>query len=176
MARDDSYQALLADHRAAVREFTDRVRAMDGARWLVPRADGKWTPAQEARHLVLTYEALTRDLLEGKTMRLRGTPFKRRIWRVIGLWTVLWRRRLIMGVTAPREVRPAPETTGRERLVPLLTRRVTEFEAAVEFTRAKDPSRTVTHPMIGALTLERTLRFCAVHARHHASFLPSVAP
>lgn len=175
MAHDSTYDALLAEHRAAVREFTDKAGTLSTNLWFTPRAVGKWTPAQETRHLILAYEALTRDLLEGKTMRLRGTPWKRRLWRVIGLWNVLWRNRLVMGVTAPREVRPEAETGARDALVSLLRQRVSEFEAAVEFTRVKDPSRTITHPMMGALTLARSLRFCAVHARHHANFLPSVA-
>ena len=176
MSHDETYTTLLADHRAAVREFTDKAGAVGAKAWLTPRAEGKWTPAQETRHLILAYQAITRDLLEGKTMRLRGTAWKRRLWRVIGMWTVLRRNRLIMGVSAPREVRPERETGSRDKLVPLLLQRASEFEAAVEFTRGKDPGRTITHPMMGALTLAHSLKFCAVHARHHANFLPSVAP
>ena len=166
---------LMADHRAAVHEYAERARAVTSSQWFTPRAEGKWTPAEETRHLVLTYEALTRDLLEGKTLRLRGTPWKRRLWRVIGMWSVLWRKRLPVGVSAPRELRPLPENTPRDNLIPVLSQRVSEFEAAVEFTLAKDPDRTITHPMMGALTLSHSLKFCAVHVRHHANFLPLVA-
>jgi hypothetical protein len=176
MSHDGEFAQLMADHRAAVQEFADKAKTVTSSSWFTPRAEGKWTPAEETRHLVLTYEALTRDLLEGKTMRLRGTPWKRRLWRVIGLWAVLWRKRLIMGVSAPRELRPVPERVSRDKLLPLFLQRVAEFEAAVEFTRAKDPHRTLTHPMMGALTLSQSLTLCAVHARHHAKFLPSVAP
>lgn len=176
MTRDETFRTLLTDHRAAVREFSDKANALTSNQWFVPRGEGKWTPAQETRHLIMAYEALARDLLEGKTLRLRGTPWKRRLWRLIGLWTVLWRNRLVMGVTAPRELRPPTESGSRDKLVALLNQRVAEFEAAVEFTRAKDPGRAITHPMMGALTLAHSLKFCAVHARHHANFLPSVAP
>ena len=176
MSRDEVYETLLADHRSAVRAYTDKAKAVSSSQWFTPRAEGKWTPAEETLHLILAYEALTRDLLEGKTLRLRGTPFKRRLWRVIGMFNVLWRNRLYRGVTAPRELRPLPEKVSRDKLVPLFIQRVAEFEAAVEFTRSKDPQRTVTHPMMGALTLAHSLKFCAVHTRHHAAFLPSVAP
>jgi len=176
MSRDENYETLLVDHRAAVRDYTEKAKAVSSSQWFTPRAEGKWTPAEETRHLIMAYEALTRDLLEGKTLRLRGTPWKRRLWRLIGMWSVMWRNRLIMGVSAPRELRPVPERMSRDKLVPLLVQRVAEFEAAVEFTRAKDPQRTVTHPMMGALTLAHSLKFCAVHTRHHAAFLPSVAP
>ena len=176
MARTDHYAELLADHRAAVQEFAAKARTVDAKVWLTPRAEGKWTPAQETCHLILVYQALARDLLEGKTMRLRGTVWKRRLWRIIGMWTVLRRGRLIRGVTAPREVRPILERRGSARLLPILLQRVSEFEAAVEFTRAKDPNRTITHPMLGGLSLTHSLKFCAVHTRHHADFLPSVAP
>jgi hypothetical protein len=175
MARTDRYAELLSDHRAAVEEFAAKARAVNAAQWLVPRAEGKWTPAQEACHLILTYQALTRDLLEGKTMRLRGTPWKRRLWRLIGLTYVLRFGRLVRGVTAPREVRPMPERRGSARLIPVLLQRCAEFESAVEFTRSTDPERTITHPMMGGLSLAQSLKFCAMHTRHHASFLPSVA-
>ena len=75
MALDGDFQRLMADHRAAVREYADKAGAITSSLWFTPRAEGKWTPAEETRHLVLTYEALTRDLLEGMTLRLRGTPW-----------------------------------------------------------------------------------------------------
>ena len=175
MSRDGDFEVLLADHRAAVREYADKAKAVSSSQWFTPRAEGKWTPAEETRHLILAYEALARDLLEGKTLRLRGTPLKRRLWRVIGMFNVLLRNRLYRGVSAPRELRPLPEKAPRDKLVALFIQRVTEFEAAVEFTRAKDPNRTITHPMMGALTLAHSLKFCAVQTRHHAEFLPAVA-
>lgn len=175
MSRGGEFERLLTDHRAAAEEFAAKARTVDAAHWLVPRAEGKWTPAQEACHLILTYQALTRDLLEGKTMRLRGTAWKRRLWRIIGLTYVLRVGRLVRGVTAPREVRPMPERRGSARLIPVFLQRCAEFESAVEFTRSTDPARMITHPMMGGLSLTQSLKFCAVHTRHHAKFLPPVA-
>ena len=86
MSSDETFGSILADHRAAVREYTDRAKAVSSSQWFTPRAEGKWTPAEETRHLILAYEALARDLLEGKTLRLRGTPWKRRLWRAIGMF------------------------------------------------------------------------------------------
>lgn len=175
MADADALIALLADHGRAIREFCDKADALSAAAWLAPRAEGKWTPAQETRHLILAYEALVRDLVEGRTMRLRGTPWKRRLWRAIGLASIRWRRRLPVGVTAPREVRPPWEAAPRDELLPLLQLRAAEFESAVARALRDDPGRTFTHPMMGPLSLTHSLEFCVVHVRHHAGFLPSVA-
>lgn len=175
MPKADSLETLLADHRAAVCEFTEKAGALSAEGWLAPRAEGKWTPAQETRHLILAYEALLRDIVEGKPMRLRGTPWKRRLWRVIGLAHVRWRKRLPTGVMAVREVRPAWESAPSDELLPLLRQRASEFEAAVARMLDEDPSRTFTHPLLGPLSMTHSLEFCAVHVRHHARFLPPVA-
>ena len=169
------FTMLLDDHRAAVSEFADRAGAVSAAAWLTPRANGKWTPAQEARHLILAYEALTADLVEGKAMRLRGTPWKRRLWRLIGLTSILWAKRIPAAVTAPREVRPEWEPAQQATLLPLFRTRADEFENAIVRTQRSEPGRTLTHPMFGSLTLEHALKLSSVHTRHHANFLPSVA-
>ena len=46
-------------------------------------------------------------------------------------------------------------------------------EALIVETSRVDPRRTVTHPYFGSLTLEKLLRFGAIHVRHHAGFLPA---
>ena len=116
-------QHRLADHRAAVAEFIARAEAVPAQGWLVPRAEGKWTPAQEARHLVLTYEAFVKDLRTGEHMQLRGTPWRRRLWKLIGLPSIIWRKRIPRAVRAPREARPDWETAGAATLLPELRRR-----------------------------------------------------
>lgn len=162
----------LADHRAAVAEFIARANAIPADRWLVPRAEGKWTPAQEARHLVLTYEAFVKDLRSGEHMQLRGTPWRRRLWKLIGLPSIIWRKRIPRAVRAPREARPDWESTDANTLLGELLSRAEEFEAVFAGTWQGAPRRRVTHPFFGRITLDDAIRLAAVHTRHHAAFLP----
>src|SRR3954447_7125764 len=48
--------AAIADNHQAVDEFTAAARAIDATRWTLPRAAGKWSPAQVVEHIALTYE------------------------------------------------------------------------------------------------------------------------
>lgn len=171
--RERRLQALIHDHRAAVREFVDRANAIAAAQWLTPRAEGKWTPAQETRHLMLTYEAFSRDLSGGGQMRLRGNRWKRALWRAIGLASILWRKRIPAAVRAPREARPEWESTPRAELLSDFQRRTDEFDELFARIWRNEPRRRVTHPMLGACTLDQVIRLSSVHTRHHAAFLPS---
>jgi hypothetical protein len=163
----------LSDHRAAVAECIARAQGVPPDRWLVPRAEGKWTPAQEARHLVLTYEAFLKDLRTGEHMQLRGTPWRRRVWKLVGLPSIIWRKRIPRAVRAPREARPDWETAAASTLLPELVRRTEEFETVFAEKWTGEPRRRVTHPFFGGLTLDDAIRLAAVHTRHHAAFLPA---
>lgn len=164
-------QQRLADHQAAVAEFIQRAIAVPAERWLMPRAEGKWTPAQETRHLVLTYEAFMRDLRDEGRLRLRGTPLRRFVWKLIGLPSITWRKRIPRAVRAPREARPEWEVAGAGELLPELLRRTQEFEAVFVDRWNRDPHRRVTHPFFGRITLDDAIRVATVHTRHHAAFL-----
>lgn len=172
MTREQLLESRLADHQASLREFVDKARGVPAERWLLPRAEGKWTPAQEARHLVLGYEAFMRDIGGGVGMQIRGTPFRRLLWRWLGLTSILWRKRIPVAARAPREARPEWESTPASDLLPQLEQRAREFEAALSRAWRAEPGRTVTHPYFGKLTLDQTLQLVAVHNRHHAAFLP----
>ncbi len=160
------------DHRAAVHEFVERASALSAEQWLTPRAEGKWTPAQEARHVILAYEGLNRDLNGGEPMRLRGSPWKRRVWRWIGMSSILWFRRIPVAVKAPRESRPDWETGSAAELLKLLRRRADEFDVTYARAGVSEPWRRVQHPMFGAVSLDHAIRLMSVHTRHHAAFLP----
>ena len=170
--REGRLDKLLRDHADAVREFIDRVNAIADARWLTPRAEEKWTPAQETQHLILTYDAIGRDLRGEATMALRGTPWRRWLWRTIGMPSILWRRRIPVAVRAPREARPEWIVTPRADLVPRLESRARDFEALFALAWRGEPRRRMTHPLFGTVGLDQAIRLIAVHTRHHAAFLP----
>jgi hypothetical protein len=172
VTRDELLASRLSDHRASLSEFVAKARGVPAERWLTPRAEGKWTPAQETRHLMLGYEAFMRDIGGGVGMQLRGTRWRRLLWRWFGLTSILWRKRIPVAARAPREARPVWEPRTASDLLPELERRATEFETALSRAWRDDPQRTVTHPYFGRLTLDQTLQLVAVHNRHHAAFLP----
>ena len=168
----ERWQFLLDDHLASVREYCARAERIADSRWLVPRAEGKWTPAQETRHLVLAYEAFLRDASGAGKMQLRGTALKRKLWRWVGLTTILWRKRIPLAARAPRESRPEWEPAPAAELLPLLQARASEFAETISRLQKYEPARTFTHPYFGELVIEQTLTLVAVHNRHHAAFLP----
>jgi hypothetical protein len=169
---DQRWQNLLDDHAASVREFVAKADRIDEARWLMPRAEGKWTPAQEARHLILAYDVLLRDARGTGRMQLRGNWLLRRIWRTIGLTSILRRKKIPVAVRAPREARPEWESGSAAELVPLFRARAEELQSVISGLQKNEPRRTFTHPFFGQIAIDQTLTFLAVHNRHHAAFLP----
>ena len=163
---------LLDVHGRAVDEFFMRAAQVPGARWNTPRADGKWTPAQEVKHLILAYEAFTQDLTGGEPMKLVGTPFKRWLWRLVGLTMVLRMNRLPKGARAPREVRPPEGALDQEAMLADFRARTTEFVSAFRETWGRTPERHVMHPYFGKLSLTDALQMSTVHTRHHTAVLP----
>jgi hypothetical protein len=169
---DERWQELLDEHAASAREFVAKARAVAPAQWLVPRAEGKWTPAQETRHLILAYDALLKDALGAGKMRLKGNALKRRIWRLIGLTSILWRKRISVAARAPREARPEWEPAPASELLPIFESRVAQFAETIAQLQKHEPGKSFQHPYFGDLAIEQTLTFVAVHNRHHAKFLP----
>jgi uncharacterized damage-inducible protein DinB len=165
-------EVLLADHREAVDEFFHRAAQVTSARWTMPRKDGKWTPAEEVKHVVLAYEAFIRDLEGGPPMKLVRTKAWRLMARVVGLGSILWLRRIPRGARAPRETRPAEVPLDQQALVNEFREQTTRFEHIFLATWDREPARCVTHPYFGSLNLTQALRMATVHTRHHAAVLP----
>lgn len=70
-APTDGWGALQADHVASLAAFRAAAAEYPPERWDAPLAPGKWTPAQVAEHLRLSYEVLGRELAGGTGLRLR---------------------------------------------------------------------------------------------------------
>lgn len=168
-----SMTQLLAEHAAAVQRFADRASAINREQWNSERAPGKWTPAQEAKHLALGYAAFVRDLRGGPTLRLRGRRWQRWLWRWRVLPQILDSGHIPYRVRAPREARPAERPGDQAELLAELDAQVAQFEATVIEMQQSQPRRRVTHPYFNTLTLTELVRFCTVHTRHHTAFLPN---
>jgi hypothetical protein len=170
--RERLLEARMHAHRDAVREFLARAAAIDVDRWRTPRAEGKWTPAQETAHVILAYETLLRELRGGQGLALRATPLRRRFYRLIGLTSILWRGRIPVAARAPRETRPDDVTDPATTLLARLESLTGEFETDVTGAWRERPNARLTHHLFGTLSLDQAIRLMTVHTRHHAAFLP----
>lgn len=173
--RERRLEELLVAHRAAAAEFAERAAAIADARWFVPRGEGKWTPAQETRHLVLAYDGFMADLRDEWRTPMKGNAFQRAIWSAYGLPHILWRGRIPRAVRAPREYRPADERAPRGELVAVYRQRCGEFCALFADKWRGEPRRKLQHPWFGKLNLDHAMRLATVHTRHHAAFLAQSA-
>ena len=166
-----SWDRALDDHRAAVAILLDTVEAVPAARWNEPRAAGQWSPAQIAEHLVLSYEAVLRELAGEGGMKLKLSPFRRRILRWLVLPHILFHRSFPVRATSPREVRPTDtgldQPGSRARLESLAG----EFEHAILRARSAGGGG-LTHPYFGQIPPLRSLRFVTVHLEHHRRQFP----
>src|SRR5688500_5350243 len=100
-----AWQRALAEHDAAVAAFLGVVDAIPGSRWRLPSAPGKWSPADEVLHVVLSYEVALRGVRTGAGMRPRVSPMRARVLRWLVLPVMLnstWFPR----ARAPVEIRP----------------------------------------------------------------------
>lgn len=169
--RDQLLAKRLDDHRAAIHEFMERARAIDAAAWLQPRAEGKWTPAQETKHVILSYDVLLGQLSGGPGMRVRTKSLRRFVARIIGLGSILYRKRIPVAVKAARELRPEWEAEPASVLLAQLGERATRFDALLAERWRAAPETRLTHYIFGDLTLDQSVQVMSVHTRHHAAFL-----
>lgn len=164
---DAKWSAAAEEHRAALRGFLEAARGVEEGRWARPLAPGKWSPAQVAEHLALTYEALLREVGGGSPMRLRLSAAHRALLRWLLLPHVLFHRSFPLRAPAVRELRPADGAhPGRDAVLPRLEALGERFERELDAARRAGGGR-VTHPFFGTVPPVKALRFCAVHLEHH---------
>ncbi len=166
----DAFVQAADEHRRAVDECAATIRSVAGADWESARDPRKWSPAQVAEHLAVSYEPLLSELGGGAGMRLVVPWWKRRILRWKFLPSIL-AGTFPRGVPAPREIRPTstaptPEA-GAQRLTECAGVFVDRFARAHAAGRAR-----LTHPYLGTLADAVALRFLTSHVRHHRRQLP----
>lgn len=162
---------LLARNGTAVAKFVNTARGVPPARWTQQLAPHEWTPAQHAGHLVLSYQAMTRDLRGEGLLALIGTRRQRFIWRLFGLSQVLVAGRIPHGAPSPRELLPADASPDRITTLDSLQQRVAEFDTAIRHASNTAPRHRLTHPYFGRLSLIQAIRLAEAHTLHHATLL-----
>jgi hypothetical protein len=166
MGRELDRAALQREHRTSVTAFIAVAEAIPASDWDAPLATGKWSPAQVAEHLRLSYEALGRELSGQPGLRVRTSWWLRLVLRLRVLPTILKEGRIGEGALAPREIRPGPGPFPRGALLTQLRTAANAAEAGLA-GRLDEARAGITHHVFGRLSPARALRFLTVHNIHH---------
>jgi hypothetical protein len=170
-----AWAAARAAHQDAVAAFVTRAESGAADRWTRQPAPGKWSPAEIAEHLSLTYQLLLSELRGGTPFRMKGTWLLRLMVRYKFLPALLREGRIPPGVRAPREARPGPPGSNLADALARFRSLAVEFEEEIT-TRRASGGGTLTHPYFGRLDPDRGIRFVEVHIRHHTRQLEPVQP
>jgi hypothetical protein len=162
--RVNGVESLRAAHHAGVAALVATAREVPEALWNVARPGDKWSPAQIAEHLRLSYLAGNAELDGGVGLRLRTSFWMRTILRIVYLRKILRTGKIPAGARAPREIRPGAGPFSRDATIAAVEAESVRFENALA-TRA--PGHALTHHVFGRLDTLRTWRFMTVHTEHH---------
>lgn len=160
-----AWDAAAREHRAALAAYVARAGRLTSERWRVPRAPGKWSPAEISEHLALSYEAGLRELRGGPPLAIRTNFWERLVLRRFVMPKLLAGGALTRPVKAPREIRH-PVAGEQVATLARLAQLGETLERELDSGSSRGPVR-FTHPYFGALDAVQTLKFCAFHARHH---------
>lgn len=158
------------EHRVALREFVESARALDPNTWQRSPA-GKWSPAQIAEHLSLTYAALLQEMAGGSAIKVRTSVWQRLLLRWTILPGLLKHGRIPRGAPAVREVRPGNGPFDQKEVLDRLHAQCEKF-LDVLGDQQRPHKAQMTHPFFGKLDPDTALRFCTVHIVHHQRQLP----
>jgi Protein of unknown function (DUF1569) len=165
-------ETTIADNHAAVAEFIAAARVMSPQQWITPREPGKWTPAQIAEHLAITYE-YGRTLAEGKATG--GIPFfLKPIARRMILDSTLKAGRFTRKGRTPKMFEPSATPPAASVVLSRLENALAGFERAVQ-SGLPESRQTLDHPFFGKIATTDYMRLQAIHARHHHAQLAASA-
>jgi Protein of unknown function (DUF1569) len=161
----------LAGVRAAETAF---LAAINGAEktWTIPRASGKWSPAQVVEHVALILEE-SANVASGAPSKFPTIPvFLRPIVRAL-MFNRILKKNAFSNMKAIQAFLPAsgPATPaeGRRRLEGALAR----YEQACR-GRASG-GQAVISPLFGVVSVADFARFQELHIRHHLLQMPGAA-
>lgn len=166
---------LFEPHQAAIEAFITAAQRIPAAKAQEPRAPGKWTPCQEAAHLIRTYVGFTEAIEDGAGYAMMLPPERVAAVREKVLPKILAGDWFPSGGITPEQADPGPAPGMLAELLDQLRDAAQRFEAAVQRAEAAAPDRTVQHPYFGALTLADLVAVQAAHTLHHLKHLPDSA-
>lgn len=162
-------------HLQAAEEVVSTARRVPADKWLVGRAEGKWSPAEIVEHLNLAYEVLLRELAGGRGMEIRTKLWQRFMLRLTIMPKLLRGGPFPAGTRAPREIRPATASPDQAAAIAALTDRAARFDAATAEAQRTNPRKRLTHAYFGRSTIDHAVLLCARHLQHHHKQLVEVS-
>lgn len=165
--RDDTrWDEAVDEHRTALAAFLDAAEDVRESAWGAPWGPGKWTRAQVAEHLALSYEAAIREVTSGVAMAGKLPPLRQKLLRLILLPHILFHRSIPGRPRSPREIRPGEVTAPRAETLRRLRDLGDRFEHEMERAYHAGGGQ-LTHPYFGAIGAVKAMRFVAIHLEHH---------
>lgn len=154
-------------HAQAASDLASTAEAVPPQAWLLPRAEGKWSPAEVVEHLSLAYDAILIELEGGRGMKVRTTWWQRVLLRFTLVPKLLRGGPFPAGARAPRETRPAAANPDQRAAVAAFRDRAARIDAAA--ARAIESGRRVrlTHAYFGKSPVAEAMLLCARHVQHH---------
>lgn len=174
MVDDARWRQAKDEHQAALAAFLVAARAVPDPQWNEPPREGKWSPAQIAEHLRLTYATIARELRGDTGFRVRVGRLRQLVLRLTVLRRLRRERAFPPGAPAVREVRPGPGPFERQATLAGLQVEADGFGASLDAGRNL---RTIgiTHPFFGKLGPFQGLELMTLHTSHHRAQLGSPA-
>jgi uncharacterized damage-inducible protein DinB len=162
-------------HGNVVADFAAAAAAIPPDRWLAPRAEGKWSPAEVVEHITLAYDTLLRELEGGGGMKIRTKMWQRVLLRFTLVPKLLRGKPFPSGARAPRETRPASANPDQTAAVARFRERAARFDALTSEAIAAGRRVRLTHAYFGRSALPEAVLLCARHTQHHLGQLIAVA-
>ncbi|MGZ7078651.1 MAG: DinB family protein [Thermoanaerobaculia bacterium] len=160
------WEAVQQLHATAVRDVASAAERVPPDRWLVPRAEGKWSPAEVLEHLNLAYDVLLRELSGGGGMQIRTKLWQRVLLRFTMVPKILRGGGFPKGARAPKETRPTLTTTDQRMAIAAFRDRASRIAAAASDAQSRGGVK-LTHAYFGRASVCDSMLLCARHLQHH---------
>jgi hypothetical protein len=151
----------------AVEEVVRAASAIPAEAWLVPREEGKWSPAEMVEHLTLASDVLLRELEGGAGMRVRTSWWQRVLLRATMVPRLLAGKPFPSGARAPRETRPELRSEDQASAIARFRERSGALEAAAAECMTSGRRVHLTHAYFGRAPVDKALLLSARHIEHH---------
>ena len=163
-----------ARHRNAVAAYARSAEAVAAEQWLTPRGEGKWSPAEITTHLILTFDAVCRELRGEGSMQPRLGGWKLMLARFTIMRRILADGAFYNGARAPRETRPAGDLKPKDVALREFREGAARLEQQFTHTAAAKPDLKLRHPYFGPIPIGDAIFMSARHIEHHQTQLPPI--